>query len=200
MRLFGISLGEGNTKVGDVFTFSLPSKTTCPGASKWCLRHCYAWRYEQIRPSCKKAYADNLRLAQDTDHFAKQMIGVLPRIMTAFRIHVSGDMFSEDYVNAWVKITRAFPKTRFWGYTRSWCVSEMETALKRLRDRPNVQLFASVDPEMKLPPSGWRTAFLTCDPRAEGLFCRAQESGKATCQECGYCIRRRSGDVIFKTH
>ena len=42
MRLFGVSLGEGNAKVGDVYTFSLPSHATCPGASPWCLEHCYA--------------------------------------------------------------------------------------------------------------------------------------------------------------
>jgi len=31
MHLFGLSLGEGNRKIGDVFSFSLPSGITCPG-------------------------------------------------------------------------------------------------------------------------------------------------------------------------
>ena len=30
MQLLGVSFGEGNDKLGAVFTFSLPSKITCP--------------------------------------------------------------------------------------------------------------------------------------------------------------------------
>ena len=40
MRQFGASLGEGNTKVGEVFNFSLPS--TCPGADTcWVLGYLF---------------------------------------------------------------------------------------------------------------------------------------------------------------
>ena len=43
-----LCLSMGNTKVGRVWTFSLPSFVTCPGASAWCRQHCYAARFEQI--------------------------------------------------------------------------------------------------------------------------------------------------------
>ena len=97
MQIYGVSLGEGNLKVGNVFTFSLPSNTTCPGASPWCLKHCYAFRYEQIRPGCRQAYERNEALTRDPEKFAQTMIGILPRIMPAFRIHVSGDFYSQPY-------------------------------------------------------------------------------------------------------
>jgi hypothetical protein len=100
LKLLGVSLGEGNTKVGDVFTFSLPSKTTCPGASPWCLSHCYAHRYEVRRPGCRKAYQANLNLASAPQVFARRMIGILPRILPCFRIHVSGDFNSAQYIDA----------------------------------------------------------------------------------------------------
>lgn len=93
MRLFGVSLGEGNAKVGDVFTFSLPSRATCPGASKWCLKHCYAYRFERMRPACKRAYQRNLVLAQRPDEFVRVVTGVMPRILSCMRIHVSGDFY-----------------------------------------------------------------------------------------------------------
>ena len=200
MRLFGISLGEGNMKVGEVFTFSLPSKTTCPGATAWCLTHCYAWRYEQIRPACQKAYQSNLALATDTERFQRTMIGVLPRIMPSFRLHVSGDFFNADYCSAWFEICKAFPQTRFWGYTRSWAAAELREALKRLRDLPNMQLFASVDPTMPLPPEGWRVAFVLTDPRARGMLCNSQAGEENSCLACGYCFERDKGNVIFKVH
>lgn len=41
----------------------------------------------------------------------------------SFRLHTSGDFFSEDYVRAWVATISKFPQIQFWGYTRSlWAV------------------------------------------------------------------------------
>ena len=200
MKLFGVSLGEGNTKVGEVFTFSLPSKTTCPGASSWCLKHCYAHRYEQIRPTCRNAYEANLDLANDPMEFERTMIGILPRIMEAFRIHVSGDFHVSTYIQSWWRICQAFPQTEFWTYTRSWSVEELREPLERLRRLENVEVFASVDPSMPLPPDGWRVAFLDTDPRASGFRCRAQTDERDSCLDCRCCFRGRKGNVIFKVH
>jgi len=91
MRLFGITFGEGNIKVGDVFTFSLPSHITCPGASSWCRKYCNAARYEKLRPTCRNAYKLNLMLAKNPKKFTKIVLGILPRILSCMRIHVSGD-------------------------------------------------------------------------------------------------------------
>ena len=200
MRLYGISLGEGNAKVGEVFTFSLPSKITCPGASAWCLERCYAHRYEQRRPICRKAYENNLARAQDTRKFTETMIGILPRIMTSFRIHVSGDLYSREYTESWIQICEAFPNTRFWAYTRSWAVEALRGPLERLRDTRNMQLFASTDPGMPLPSKGWRVAFVNTDSRANGVYCDTQLQEKGNCQTCGYCVSRTSGNVVFRAH
>ena len=200
MRIYGVSLGEGNMKVGDVFTFSLPSKTTCPGASPWCLKHCYAYRYEQFRPGCQKAYGENLALTRDPKEFVRTMTGVLPRIMPAFRIHVSGDFDRPEYVAAWVRICGAFPDTSFWAYTRSWSAERLRPSLEELRGLRNVQVFASTDPTMPLPPPGWRRAFIESDPRAMGMLCAFQTEEQRQCLVCGYCLRRKHGDVIFKVH
>jgi len=200
MRLFGVSLGEGNAKVGQIYTFSLPSHTTCPGASRWCLEHCYAHRYERLRSVCRQAYQRNLVLAQQPEEFVRVMTGVLPRILPSMRIHVSGDFHSRVYVNAWERIATAFPQTRFWTYTRSWVVPDLLGSLERLRALANVQVFASTDPTMSLPPSGWRGAFVQTDPRASGMQCRQQHGHVASCLDCGYCFRQDAGSVVFLIH
>ena len=200
MRLFGVSLGEGNGKIGDVFTFSLPSKATCPGASEWCLKRCYAHRYERMRPACKRAYQRNLVLAQRPDEFVRVMTGVLPRILPCMRIHVSGDFYDLRYIEAWTHICLAFPQTFFWSYTRSWSVSRLLPALERLRVLKNVQLFASTDPTMPVPPEGWRVAFIETDKRASGLPCSEQTEQYESCLACGYCFRETKGNVIFRVH
>lgn len=200
MRLFGISLGEGNAKIGDVFTFSLPSHTTCPGASAWCLKHCYAHRYERLRPVCLRAYQRNLVLTQRTHEFERLMIGVLPRVITHMRIHVSGDFHSVPYTESWSRICAAFPQTQFWAYSRSWSVATLRPSLEQLRALPNMELIASVDTEMPLPPEGWRVAFLDIDPRANGVSCRHQKGQASSCLKCGYCFRQDRGNVVFKVH
>jgi hypothetical protein len=200
MKWFGVSFGEGNIKVGNVLTFSLPSITTCPGASSWCLQRCYAAKYEALRPSCRKAYESNLALARDPQRFTQTMIGVLPRILPCFRIHVSGDFLNPEYVLAWVRICQAFPQTFFWSYTRSWNARDLIEPLERLRGLPNVQLLASTDATMPLPPRNWRRAYVDSDPRALGVLCLKQAEEQESCLVCGYCFRRRWGDVVFKVH
>jgi hypothetical protein len=198
MRLFGITYGEGNRKIGDVFTFSLPSKKTCPGRSAWCEQNCNMIKFEKFRPTCRHAYNRNLTLAKDTEQFRRVVIGTLPRILFCMRIHVSGDFWSKEYIHSWVKICKAFPQIKFWSYTRSWNHPELGYSMKKLKSLPNVQLFASTDPSMKLPPKGWRVSYLDIDIRAKGLDCPQQKGEKKSCLECGYCFRKEKGDVIFK--
>lgn len=200
MRLFGVLLGEGNSKVGEVLNFSVPSVVTCPGASPWCLKYCYARRYEKLRPACRVAYRRNWELAQDIELFTETMLGVIPRIAPCFRIHVSGDFAEKEYIEAWYRVCQGYPKTRFWSYSRSWAHSGLLAPLERLRSLPNVQLLASTDPTMPLPPAGWRVAFVDTDSRAGGMLCQEQMGGEDSCLACGYCFKQDEGDVVFRVH
>jgi len=128
------------------------------------------------------------------------MIGALPRLMPSMRIHVAGDFMSIPYIEAWTEVCKAYPDTRFWAYTRSWAVPELLGPLERLRELPNMELFGSTDPTMPLPPDHWRRAFIDTDPRATGIPCKEQTHEHLSCQECGYCFRAHSGNVIFKVH
>lgn len=200
MTLPELCVGDGNMKVGSIRTFSLPSRLTCPGASSWCSKHCYAYRFERRRPNCRDAYSRNLVLTWHPDEFVEAMLQVIPKKLPQCRIHVSGDFYSVEYIEAWQRICGEYPHTLFWCYTRSWNVPDLLPALEKLRDLPNVQLFASTDPSMPLPPKGWRVAFIEEDPRASGLRCLEQYGRKPSCLECGYCFQQQRGDVIFKTH
>ena len=195
-----LCLAQGNSKVGRVWTFSLPSFVTCPGASTWCRQHCYAWRFERLRPNCRRAYIRNLALSLEPDRFVGQVLETLPKDAPLVRIHVGGDHYSVEYAEAWRRICEARPNTQFWSYTRSWSVAMLRPALEQLRALDNVQVLGSVDPDMALPPEGWRTAFIDIDPRASGLPCRHQQGQVDSCLECGYCFRDGAGNVVFKVH
>lgn len=200
MRLFGLSFGEGNRKIGDVFSFSLPSGITCPGQSAWCQKHCNMQRLEKLRPNCRASYSRNFKLSQNPEYFQKIVMGVLPRILPCMRIHVSGDFWSADYIQSWITICKAFPQTQFWAYTRSWTIPDLSPGLETLRALNNVQLFASTDPLMRHPPPDWRSAFVDRNPKAKGMLCPQQQGTIDSCLDCGYCFSEKSGDVIFKVH
>jgi hypothetical protein len=200
MQLLGVSFGEGNEKLGSIFTFSLPSQITCPGSSQWCRKKCYGKRYERLRFKCRNAYERNFALSKTPEKFSRLMIGVIPRILSSFRIHVSGDFYCQEYIESWIKICSTFPTINFWAYTRSWNVISLIGSLKKLRNLSNVQLFASTDPTMPLPPKDWRIAFIDEDFRAEGIDCPAQINERITCLTCGYCLNKDQGNVVFKVH
>ena len=194
------SLGRGNIKVGPIPTFSLPSRFSCPGATPWCLDHCYALRFERIWPNCRTAYSRNLVLTWNTRRFVRDMLRKIPQDLPHFRIHVSGDFYSKAYSHGWKRIAQMRPHTQFWAYTRSWMIPELQPALEELRALRNVHMFASVDPDMPDPPTSWRKAYLDIDPRADGLACLHQDGKAENCHECGYCFRAGTGNVVFKVH
>ena len=195
-----LCLSMGNTKVGQVWTFSLPSFVTCPGASPWCRQHCYAARFERLRANCRRAYVRNLALSLEPERFVPEVLGALPADAPLVRVHVSGDFYSPEYAQSWIEVCKERPRTRFWAYTRSWVLASLRPALERLQSLPNVELLASLDPQMVLPPESWRAAFIDIDPRASGMACRHQQGEVDSCLECGYCFRENAGNVVFKVH
>lgn len=200
MTAIPISLSKANRKVGRVMSFSLPALVTCPGASLWCRKHCYALRMGAYRPNCRGAYDRNFSLTRDPERFVRTMLECLPADLAGMRIHVSGDFHSQAYLEAWWSVCAARAETLFWGYSRSWTVPHLLPALDRLRSLPNVQIFASLDATMPSPPEGWRVAFVESDVRAYGLPCRQQHGQEASCLACGHCFRRNRGHVVFNVH
>lgn len=147
-----LCLALGNSKVGEAWTFSLPSFVTCPGASPWCRKHCYAWRLEKLRPSCRRAYVRNLAISLEPKRFVPYVLDALPENATLVRIHVGGDYYAKEYCDAWYDICKTRPDTKFWSYSRSWQMPTLLPGLERLRALSNLELFASTDTDMPLPP------------------------------------------------
>ena len=195
-----VRIGAGNQKLGSIATFSLPSETTCPGASDWCMNHCYAKRMEKRWLNCGDAYAFNFLASLNPESFVQGMLNRIPPDLPALRIHVGGDFYSAFYVESWVRICEQRPATQFWSYTRSWRVPDIREALAKLRRLSNVELFASTDPSMSLPPRGWRIAFVAEDHRKSGLLCFEQQNRVSSCWRCGFCFRQSRGNVVFQVH
>lgn len=133
---------------------------TCPGSTMGtggCLSlkregginaTCYVDKLVKAYPNFGKVLLRNTNLLKDKSQ--AEMEAVLTETVQAFilhnkgknlffRLHTSGDFFSEEYAEAWAATITKFPQVQFWTYTRSlW-------AVPRLMDCRNLAIYISSD-------------------------------------------------------
>lgn len=154
-----------NSKVryydGHCNTFSLKAGDpddnggTCPFATKGkggCAECCYA-------KNLRKAYKGYATVEDKNTELVKNLHGeelyqllkntVIKFLLDGgydkpyFRLHTSGDFFSEEYVNAWIRVINEFSDVQFWAYTRGFVY------VADLAKCKNLTLMLSLDPVNK---------------------------------------------------
>jgi hypothetical protein len=210
-------VGVGNSKIGaGIISFSIPPDTvlftsgrvvrTCPGATHWCRKNCYAKKNLMSLPRQVSLYASNLVLYLELgpSRFAEALERKLKAVQArrgaekTLRIHVAGDMFDKDYIEVWRHLAERMPDWRFYTYTRSWRVPELLPYLEKLRRLPNFVVYASTDPDTGPPPQGWLEACCVdrnykrgFEPYTKTVRCPEETRG-LVCAECRICIMGRS--------
>jgi hypothetical protein len=152
---------NGKTAAGKN-AFGLPSGTefSCPGATSFCERICYAGKLEKVYKGVKAILLDNWNLLKDADvatmarlltHMISEFVAETDKQVAKgktptydFRIHWDGDFFSRDYATAWAAVIREFPQVTFWAYTRSFIGPVQVVDI--LAGIPNLVLYLSADP------------------------------------------------------
>lgn len=81
---------------------------------------------EEIKDVCRKTIQVFIQKSKGEDLY--------------FRLHYSGDFFSEDYTKAWADIIKEFPAVTFWVYTRS------DETVHHLFGIDNLTVYLSCDP------------------------------------------------------
>ena len=127
-----ISTGNEKLKSNSKVLFliwNLPAQITCPYRTDHCTGACYARKAEIAYPDCLPCRERNLRLSM-SNSFVADMIELISiklnhlkdgRVIR-FRIHESGDFYSERYVTDWLNIIRYFEhddRIKFMAYTKS---------------------------------------------------------------------------------
>lgn len=209
-----IKLSEGNRKLrnSDKVRFlilNLPAILTCPNRTEHCEDACYALKAERAYPGAKKSrqrhFEETLR-----DSFVADMIETIEHHLArkcfqgkkvVFRIHESGDFYSQEYVDKWIAIINHFADRKnlvFMAYTKSlpffekWDVKSMK----------NFSFIASVwddtDPAMLeiIERRGYRiyTAVNSFDGW-NGNKCRC-----ADCARCQQCMNNKVAKIACEIH
>jgi hypothetical protein len=133
-----------NRKLGkNVGVFNLPARKTCPGATSYCGKICYAMKAERCYKSARDSREKNYQASLGLD-FVTNMIAELTKFRTKgdkVRIHESGDFYSQEYLDKWIAIAATFPASIvFLAYTK------MYDRLDFSRKPENMIIYASYDP------------------------------------------------------
>ena len=112
-------ISNGNRKLDKrIGIFNLPTEKTCPG-SGFCAKVCYAKKAEKLYPQCLPCREKNYELSMKKG-FSKTMAGNIKKMKIGiFRIHESGDFYSQEYLDKWKEIAKMLPEVRFFAYTKS---------------------------------------------------------------------------------
>lgn len=192
-----VSMMQGNTKLHkSIKTFNLPAVQSCPD-SKTCAKNCYALKSEKgrfgkvARPSRER----NFRLAKENLELLKRLILKHLKKGDIVRIHESGDMFSQEYLDMWTEIIKERPDVLFYTYTKTeqrfnWSI------IKRL---PNFNLVSSmINGKLNFGPE----KEITIMAKELGAFvCPCKKGNKVVCGvDCKVCMTPGNERVVFIQH
>ena len=172
----------GNSKLHNAYMFNLPAtKEVC---NRMC-QNCYASR-EQIRFPSVLAARENRYSASLQSDFKTKVISELSALRTKpkyFRLHASGEFYSQSYVDSWVEIAQAFPSITFYTYTKRM----NDFNFGKLKNLSNFVLINSLQFN--------KLNYSKLEDAPKDVFICPSYAG-ATCGEsCTYCQTKGQADV-----
>ena len=115
-----LSKSNSKLKKENIMSFGLPSGSTCPGAGE-CKKICYAakgcYRFKNVKATQQARFT-----VTQQDSFIDLInseLAAMRKKPTAIRIHDSGDFYSQEYLDKWVRIAEYNPTITFYAYTKS---------------------------------------------------------------------------------
>lgn len=174
----------GNSKLHNAYMFNLPAtkevcNMACPG--------CYAAR-EQVRFPSVLAARENRYSASLQSDFKTKVISELSALRTKpkyFRLHASGEFYSQSYIDSWVTISKAFPTITFFSYTKRL----RHFDFKILQTLPNFILIDSLH-------FGKLNFSALSDAPQTAFICPDQKGAAVQCGiSCTWCMTKGKADV-----
>jgi hypothetical protein len=180
---------RGNRKMSAA-TFSLPAAKSCPGKTSACVANCYARKAEKAYPTVLPSHKRNMAETRRPDFVPLMVDLITKKAPRFFRIHESGDFYSQAYLDKWCTICKSCPGTKFLAFTKSFHLN--------FSNRPeNLTVIWSIWPDTDLDnvPAGPRAFAGDCGD-TEAIEC------PGGCDACGMCwdIVKVGRNVHFHIH
>jgi len=209
-----VSFERNNT-----FAISPGPDFSCPGATEAC-KDCYATKNRHYFKNVMSAHYLNFVTMQeamkDDDLYNNIVNDLYNKIKNKkiFRIHESGDFFSQGYINLWDNVIKECSETKFWTFTRSFNFD-----YSHILKNENFKLLASVDDYNKKEGLEFTEKYniligfgpvefkpdkisdLIEDHKSSicPLTLKDHNYSKLRCSICGHC-QNGKGNVVFIKH
>lgn len=188
-RIGDILVSHGNAKLDkSIGIFSLPAIKTCPNCEN-CKKTCYARKAEKRYPNVLPCREVNLTASKAKD-FENRMVALIKwKKFKIFRIHESGDFYSQEYADRWTRIAERCPDVAFWTYTKS----------PFRPNASNINVVESILPDGSLN-YGKRETVVEKAKKFNGMLCPVTMGDKsAICgKTCKFCLHHKT--VLFVIH
>lgn len=210
-----ITLSKGNKKLGKLLNWSITPITTCPNKTDLCTKFCYALKSYKQYPNVRKAWWSNLAATRNNPDFVAnfntELAKWVKRGYAVVRLHVSGDFYSLEYLQAIGHIIIQNPEVTFYAYTKQWRDPDFIAPLEFLNALPNCTIFASTDQETidagEVPPDTLREAVVVArkgSTTTNAIHCPQQTGKIASCEKCKFCFapyhKKHNRGVAFIEH
>ncbi|MCK5021165.1 MAG: hypothetical protein KAS32_29415 [Candidatus Peribacteraceae bacterium] len=191
---YGDLVTFGNNKMDALAMFSLPAGKTCKGSTELCRKYCYAMAPQKMFVAVMNKRDRNFKESKKSN-FIKRICADLEGYKEKyFRIHDSGEFYSQAYLNKWSEIARLNPKIKFLAFTKNFKLDYSEIP-------NNFKIIYSVFPDSKNVPEGRKAFTIITYKSFEG---ENPDVGKAKkckghCNDCLMCFNKKH-NVYFNVH
>lgn len=119
MKRKKITLSNGNTKIDrECLIFNIPT-TVCNGEGKQCPK-CYAVKSEKMYKQVLPSRINNYNKSKSNKFVENISAQIKSSRKKYFRIHESGDFYSQIYINKWKEVIQNNPEKMFFAFTKKY--------------------------------------------------------------------------------
>ena len=191
-------ISRGNHKLSNkIGIWNLPHKKTCIG-SGICRNFCYenkvAKRWIHVNNSREKNY----RESRERDFISIMTKKISKSLIPLFRIHESGDFYSQEYLNKWIEIAKNCKDTLFIAYTKSFTL-DFDKIPKNMKI---IQSYGSrFDNKINTRRNTARVITDSKELKKNEYLCPYSNKDFTKCGEyCSYCFSKKVVHVAFLKH
>lgn len=114
-----VCISNGNSKMGQIPSVSLPSGVTCRNDCE-CCKKCYAKKLERLRPNVRNSYRRNFELLNCAPEVYWREVEAVIMLSRFFRFHVSGDIPNGEYFKKMVEVAERNPHCQILCFTKKY--------------------------------------------------------------------------------
>ena len=203
-----INLSRGNKKLVPNKTtayaiWNLPAIVTCPFRTRDCEKFCYARKAEKAYPTCLPSRERNYNISLQDDFVFRMVLTLLEirkncrKDRLIVRIHESGDFYSAEYVEKWIRIMDYCKDEdiTFIAYTKSFPFFDGIELPVNFSLRASLDLSSTDESRYLVKANNWNTYEVVEKFFGNKAKCRCND-----CATCNMCISRNIKAIQCEIH